>query len=117
MSMKVAIPTSDKITVFKRTGHAKEFAICDIKDGFYEFIEFRENPHKHDLEDEKGHEHNHKDILEALKDCNALLVWAAGLHFRNDFHDANIPLYKTHEENLKEAIMQFSSDLLGHERL
>jgi predicted Fe-Mo cluster-binding NifX family protein len=115
--MKIAIPTSDRLTVFKRTGHAKEFAICNIKDGFSEFIEFRQNPYKHDFEETPGHDHNYLDILEAIKDCDALLVWAVGPRFRNDFHDANIPLYRTLEEDLNEAIMRFSGDLLSHERL
>jgi len=115
--MKIAIPTSDRIHLFKRTGRTNEFAICEIVDGSYEFLEFRANPHQHKDEKEDHHDHNHKDILESLKDCDALLVWTVGKNFKKDFDDANFPIYKTNQENLKEAISVFASNMLGHIRV
>lgn len=115
--MKIAIPTSDRINVFLRTGRAKEFAICEIIDGSYEFVEFRENPHQHIDDSQHQEEHNHKEILELLKDCNALLAKAAGTHFRADFIEANIPIYKTDEEDLKEAMTCFTLNMVGHKRI
>lgn len=113
--MKIAIPTSDRINVYKRTGRALEFAICELVNGSYEFVEFIKNPHEHSEQEE--HEHSHHDIVEALKDCDALLVIGAGTQFKKDFGAAGIPLYKTYETELKEAIITFAEDILGHERL
>lgn len=116
--MKIAIPTSDRIKLFKRTGKASEFAICEIVDGSYEFIEFRTNPHQHHEHGEhKNHDHNHKDLVEALNDCDALLVHMVGDQFKADFNEAGIPIYKTTQEDLKEVISVFASNMLGHVRL
>lgn len=115
--MKIAIPTSDRITLFKRTGRTREFAICQIVEGSYEFLEFRTNPHQHEDEKEEQHDHSHKDILESLKDCDAMLVWAVGNNFKRDFDEANFPIYKTTQEDLKEAISVFASNMLSHVRL
>lgn len=114
--MKVAIPTSDRINVYKRTGHTKEFAICEITDGSYEFIEFRTNPpHEHEEAGEENH--GHEEVVALLNDCDALLVLMAGKHFKQDFEKANIPIYKTNENDLKEAISNFAFNMLGHSRL
>ena len=70
--MRIAIPTNDKETLFARTGQAKKFAIYNIENKSVVFIEFRENPHKH--EEEKEEDHNHRDMVIALQGCGALVV-------------------------------------------
>lgn len=112
--MKIAIPTSDRIKLYKKTGKATEFAICEIVDGSYEFVEFRKNPHQQYEHD--AHEHNHKDVVEALKDCDAILAQMVGNQFKDDFNEAGIPIYKTTQTELKEAISVFASNMLGHIR-
>lgn len=113
--MKIAIPSSDRNKLTKRTGRASEFAICDIIDGSYEFVEFRKNPHEH--HEHGDHEHNHQDLVDILKDCDAILVQMVGESFKADFNNAGIPIYQTTQENLKEAISVFASNMLGHIRL
>lgn len=98
--MRIAIPTNNREEIFPRTGQAKEFAIYDIIGKTPLFIEFRENPHKHEDEKEDDHEHNHKDMVAALNDCNAILVKMAGKHLKEDFKAAKMPLYKTKETQL-----------------
>jgi len=116
--MRIAIPTNDRINLFNRTGRAKEFAIYIVNNGSWDFVEFRKNPHKHhDHEEEEHHEHSHQEVVNALSDCDALLVKTAGQHFRTDFDKANIPLYQTKQVVLKEIITLFSSDMLSHKRL
>ena len=114
--MKIAIPTSDRVNVFPRTGRAKEFAICEIIEGSYEFVEFRKNPFQADG-DSHSEEHMHKALLELLDDCNALLVQATGEHLRAELWDANFPIYKTSEVDLKEAITLFTLNMVGHKRI
>ena len=118
--MKIAIPTNDRISLFNRTGRAKEFAIYDIHHGKSDFIEFRENPHKHHDHEEDEHDHDdhsHADVVGALKDCDALLVKTAGQHFRRDFDEADIPLYQTKQTELIEIINLFAKDMLRHKRI
>lgn len=99
--MRVAIPTNDRETIFPRTGKAKQFAIYDIDNKSVLFVEFRENPHKHAEDSEESHIHSHKDMVETLKDCNALLVKMAGQHLREDFKAARVALIKTEDTQLQ----------------
>ncbi len=115
--MKIAIPTSDRIKIYKRTGRTTEFAICKIVDGSYEFIEFRTNPHQHEEQTDQANDHSHKDILETLSDCDALLAWTVGAKLKNDFEEAQFPIYKTTQEDLKEVISVFARNMLGHVRI
>jgi len=115
--MKIAIPTSDRKILFKRTGQTKEFAIYSVSQGSYEFLEFRKNPHDHDHEEKKDHMHSHKEILETLDDCDAILVFTTGAHFRKDFDAANMPMYRTKESKLDSVIDTFTKDMLRHKRI
>ncbi len=116
--MRIAIPTTDRINLFNRTGRAKEFAIYDVKNGSFDFIEFRENPHTHDdHEDDEHHDHSHDNVVDSLKDCDALLVKSVGQHFRKDFDKAEIPIYQTKQTVLNEVIALFSTDMLRHKRI
>jgi predicted Fe-Mo cluster-binding NifX family protein len=113
--MKIALPTSDRLTVFKRTGRTTEFAIFEIVDGSYEFVEFRANPHTNHTHGD--HEHHHKDVVAILNDCDALLVSKVGDAFKNDFNQAGISIYKTNQEKLKDAVSVFTWNMLDHVRL
>lgn len=98
--MRVAIPTNDKESIFPRTGQAKEFAIYEIENKNARFLRFISNPHKHEEEKEDAHEHNHLDMVAALKECDLLLVKMAGKHLKKDFKEANIALIKTVENQI-----------------
>lgn len=114
--MKIAIPTTDQINIAPRTGRASKFAIYSLLNGTYELIGYRDNPHQH-LHNLENKQHNHQDIIDLLKDCDALLVWAVGPQFQKDFSSTNIPIYKTEEGIIKEAINRFSYDMISHKRL
>ncbi len=118
--MRIAIPTTDRINLLSRTGNAKEFAIYDLENGSFNFIEFRENPHSnddHEEGDHHHHDHSHDSVVDSLKDCDALLVKTAGQHFRKDFDKADIPLYQTKQTVLNEVIALFATDMLRHKRI
>ncbi len=117
--MRIAIPTTDRINLFIRTGRAKEFAIYDVENGISNFVEFRENPHTHHEHDEEehDHDHSHNDVVGSLKDCDSLLVKTAGQHFRKDFDKADIPLFQTKLTVLEDIINVFAKDMLRHKRI
>jgi predicted Fe-Mo cluster-binding NifX family protein len=113
--MIIAIPTSDRNTVFTKTGKAKEFALFKVIDGSFESMGFRENPYKH--EDSKNHERLLLQVVDTLNDCSALLVKGAGYSLVKEFQELNIPIYKTNETQVKEAISAFAFDILHHEHI
>ena len=116
--MRIAIPTSDRTELFKRTGRAKEFAIFDVENGSSSLVEYRENSHKHEegVTDE-NHEHSHADVVQLLIDCDALLVHTVGPHFRKAFDEADIPMFQTKQTLLLDVINIFATDMLRHKRI
>lgn len=112
--MRIAIPTNNREELFPRTGQAKEFAIYDIENKTPLFVEFRENPHKHQDEKEDDHEHNHLDMVAALADVKALVVKMAGKHLKKDFKSAQIPIFKTNETQLPCVANTFAKDQENH---
>jgi len=115
--MRIAIPTNNRTELFPRTGQAKEFAIYDIDNKTALFVEFRDNPHKHEDEKEEDHHHNHRDMVASLKDCEALVVKMAGKHLKDDFKEANISLFKTKETQLMCVATSFSKEPETHPQI
>ena len=74
---RLAVATSDGITVNEHFGHAKFFRVYDINQSGYDFIEVRDAVAacQHRL----GHDTTRFDkIIELLSDCDALLVQKIG---------------------------------------
>lgn len=115
--MRIAIPTNNREELFPRTGRAKEFAIYDIDNKTALFVEFRENPHKHEDEKEDNHDHNHRNMVATLKDCEALVVKMAGKHLKDDFKKAKIPLLKTNETQLLCIATTFAKEPEKHSEI
>ncbi len=74
---KIAIATSDGVTVNEHFGHAKFFRVFELTDTGYTFLEVRDAVAacQHQL----GHDTTRFDkIIELLSDCDALLVQKIG---------------------------------------
>lgn len=103
--MKIAIPTSDQVKVFERTGHAPFFAVATIEELNITHIAFITNPpHKH-LEGD----HSHQEIVDLLKDCDLLLVKKIGKHLAAELLTAGIEYQITTSDMIGEALHQFIS--------
>lgn len=101
--MKVAIPTTDKLTIYGHTGHADYFLVLNVEDGKVTDREFRDNPHinheqhgnhpdhepgQHDHNhDHANHNHNnhmhgddnaHDKMIESIEDCQYFIVKHVG---------------------------------------
>ncbi len=109
--MRIAIPTNDKETLFKRSGQAKGFLIADVTDNGFEVVDYRKNSHTHDHgshHDDHGHHgHSHKEITEALSDCDYMVVNMVGKHFGGDLKEAGIKIFKTGRQLINEAVQEF----------
>jgi predicted Fe-Mo cluster-binding NifX family protein len=109
--MRIAIPTNDKETIFKRSGQAKGFLIADVTDNGFVEVDYRKNSHSHDHGSHHGehehHGHSHKEITEALSDCDYMVVNMVGKHFGGDLRDAGIKIFKTDRQLINEAVQEF----------
>ncbi len=99
--MKVAIPTSDKKTIYGHTGHADYFMVVTIENGTITNNEFRDNPHvnhenhgNHPDHEPGDHEHNHEHhhhhnhmhgdenahdtMIKSIEDCKYFVVKHVG---------------------------------------
>ena len=98
--MKVAIPTTDKKTIYGHTGHADFFLVLTIENGTIVNEEYRRNPHAdnehhgHHPDHEPGihhheHEHHHDNhmhhdanahdiMIESISDCKYFIVRHVG---------------------------------------
>ena len=113
--MRVAIPTNDKETIFKRTGRADGFLIIDVDNNGFDVIDYRINTHGHHHhhgEAHDSHDHSHKEIVDSLKDCEYLIVNMIGKHFGKDINKAGIKVYKTDKQNIEEAVLEFTNSEL-----
>jgi predicted Fe-Mo cluster-binding NifX family protein len=105
--MRIAIPTNDKVNLFRRTGRAKAFLVFDVDMSGFEEVELRKNLHSHDEGEE--HDHSHTELVESLSDCAFIVVNQIGKHLLKDIDNAGILVYKTSESNIKNAIAAFNT--------
>ena len=100
--MKIAIPTSDKKTIFGHTGHADYFLVLTVENGEITNEEYRRNPHADNEEHghypdhepgENHHEHHHEHhhdnhlhhdenahdiMIKSISDCKYFIVRHVG---------------------------------------
>jgi predicted Fe-Mo cluster-binding NifX family protein len=102
--IKIAIPTDDRSQVSEHTGRARFFAIATIQDDNLTHLEYRNNPpHKHT---EIG-QHDHKETIALLNDCETLLVRNIGKHLKNELLDNQINIIQTTSKSIGEAIKRY----------
>jgi predicted Fe-Mo cluster-binding NifX family protein len=100
--MKIAVPTADRINIYKRTGQTPLFAIVTINEANITKIEYRENPpHKHTEE-----EHNHAGLVELVADCDLILMRNVGKHLKAELDAAGMKIRMTSQQSIGEAIHQ-----------
>jgi len=103
--MKIALPTSDRILIFERTGQTPLFAIVTIDQLNVTHIEYRINPpHEH-----SNREHSHSEIVNLLHDCDLVLLRKIGKHLKSDLDAAGIKYEITSADQIGSAIHQYLS--------
>ncbi len=113
--MRIAIPTNDQSTIFKRSGRAQGFLILDVTPVGFKIVDYRKNEHGHHHHhgEEHEHGHSHKEIVEALKDCDYLVVNMIGKHFGGDVKEAGIRVFKTDATSIEEAVEAFRKSVMN----
>jgi predicted Fe-Mo cluster-binding NifX family protein len=76
MAHRIAVTTTDRLTVFQHFGRAETFHIVDIEGDAYTFVEVR---HTEKACGEGGHDETRFDaILTLLSDCEAVVTGKIG---------------------------------------
>jgi predicted Fe-Mo cluster-binding NifX family protein len=76
MAHRIAISTTDRLTIHRHFGHTTEYHIVDVGDDDYAFVDVRIVP-----EACRGGAHDHSvfdAVLELLNDCEAIVVGKIG---------------------------------------
>jgi len=110
--MRIAIPTNDKISLFQRTGRADAFLIFEVDMTNIREVDYRKNQHAHDEhshDEGEEHDHSHTELVEAISDCAFVVVNVVGKHLLSDLTNAGIVVFKTKEQNIKNAIADFNA--------
>jgi predicted Fe-Mo cluster-binding NifX family protein len=112
--MKIAVATDNNITVTGHVGRCNAFIIYTIEESQIINKEVIENNFTHHKQDEQKHSgeeqsqgHSHSGLLEALKDCKALIFSHGGWRLVEDLKRNNIEAVLTDEELADEAVNKY----------
>lgn len=112
--MKIAAATDDNITVTGHVGRCNAFIIYTI-DGSQiikkeiienKFTHHQVHGHSHD-EKEHSHGHSHSNLIDALKECEALIFSHGGWRLVEDLKKNNIKPIMTDVVNADEAAAKY----------
>ncbi len=108
--MKVAIASDDSKTISSHFGRTKGFVVYDIEGDRMTFQEYRQNTFTgHGMghnESEPGH-NCHSSIINALKDCKAVISHGMGRRIYNDLRAAGIEVIVTDQTDVQSALNLF----------
>ncbi len=113
--MKIAIASDDGKSIASHFGRTRGFVIFEVNEGQVKSEEYRLNTftgHARGLEG-AGHElDRHTPILDALKDCKAVISHGMGRRIYDDLREAGIEAFITDEIDVKRAIELYINDNL-----
>jgi len=113
--MKVAIASDNGITISAHFGRTLGFEIFEIEKGKIIGQMYRRNDftgHARGLEGASHEIDRHAPILEALKDCNAVIANGMGRRIYEDLQNAGITTFIVEENNTRQAIRLFLENKL-----
>ncbi len=124
-SLKIAVATNDNQTVAGHVGRCKSFLVFEtdgpkIIDKVIRINSFtnhgKHHGHNHDNHQHgegKGHQHNHHNLIDGLKDCDALIFNHGGWRLIDDLKAHNINPILTNEVSAEDAVLKYiSGDLV-----
>ena len=115
--MKIAIASNDLKHVTGHLGRCKSFIIYNAESGKITGKEIRQNTFTHHSQgnhDEQhhhehggGHHHSHAALVDALKDCEAVIFQSGGWRVIEDLKAGNIVPFLTDERMADEAAEKY----------
>ena len=115
--MKIAIASNDLKHVTGHLGRCKSFIIYNVESGKITGKEIRQNTFthhsqgnhggQHHHEHGGGHHHSHAALVDALKDCEAVIFQSGGWRAIEDLKAGNIVPFLTDERMADEAAEKY----------
>jgi predicted Fe-Mo cluster-binding NifX family protein len=141
--MKIAVVTDDEQTVSQHFGRAQYYLVFTVEDGeitarerrdklgHRQFAQMPDLDHDHDHDHEHGHEHGQQDprgrgfgqsaerkhamMIEAIRDCDAILVRGMGRGAYLAMEAANITPVVTDIASAEDAVKAYiGGDIVDH---
>ncbi len=136
--MKIAVVTDDGKTISMHFGRAAYYLVCTVEDGAITATEMRDKmghrqfaqmPHDHDHDHDHDHQHEHGQghgfgassdrkhamMIEAITDCEAVLVRGMGRGAYIAMQNANITPVVTDIADAQAAALAYASgDIVDH---
>lgn len=119
--MKIAVASNNQSLISAHFGRTRGFVIAEIQNNKVINKEYRDNTfteHSHHSGDhhhnhsDGDHNHSHENILNALRDCQAVISNGMGRRIYDDLQSVNIKPYITTERNVDSAIELFINNKL-----
>ncbi|UCG51435.1 MAG: NifB/NifX family molybdenum-iron cluster-binding protein [Candidatus Latescibacterota bacterium] len=113
--MRVAIASDDGKTIAPHFGKARGFIIYDVEDGKVQSEKFVENTFTGHARGLSGADHavdRHGPILQALKDCNAVISHGMGRRIYADLRAVGIEAFVVNETDASEALSLYLRNAL-----
>ena len=119
--MKIAVATNDNKKVDGHVGRCKAFLVFEtdgtkIIDTVIRINSFTNHGKHHEHTNENhqsgegnGHQHNHHNLINGLKDCDALIFNHGGVRLIEDLKAHNIKPILTNEEIAIDAVLKYLS--------
>lgn len=113
--MNIAVPSDDQQTVAHHTGRCAGFLVFRVEDGRASRQEYRQNSftdhargqcgdhdHQHDHRHGHGH-HGHAPLIEALRDCQAIVAGGMGPRLVVELEQNGIEVYAASAHDAQES--------------
>lgn len=125
--MKVAVATNDKKTVAGHVGRCKAFLVYETEgskilnkairiNSFTHHGQHLDHGEEHHRHQSEGQRHGHHNLIEGLKDCEALIFNHGGWRLIEDFKAHNIKPILTDENIAEDAVLKYlTGDLIVNE--
>jgi predicted Fe-Mo cluster-binding NifX family protein len=118
--MKLAVPTQDGTSISGHFGRSKSFLVFEVEDHKIVGRSMRENTFtahaKGECQGPEHHEqpHGHSEIVEALRDCEAVLCYGMGWRAAEALKEGGIQVFVLQEEvSPEEAVKRFVAGSLS----
>jgi predicted Fe-Mo cluster-binding NifX family protein len=112
--MKIAVPTQDGSSISDHFGRSKSFLVFEVEEGKIADCSLRANQFtahaQGECHDDHGHgqPHGHDEIVEALKDCEAVLCYGMGRRAAAALEEGGIRAFVLGQRlTPQEAVQQF----------
>ena len=114
--MKIALPTLNGATIAGHFGRTKAFVVVDLGDGVEADRELREvGSCSQGAHPDPGHRRRHHDLVDTVRDCDAVIAGGMGLPVQERLQEADIEVILTDTHSIDEAVQQYVAGTLTHD--